>query len=273
MTKLFQRAARLSCGGRDVSALHFEFRCERDAFRVQNTAEIRVYGLSQDTRRFLQEQKAGAFVDLRAGYVEQNPLPLVMRGQLRIVTSLRDGADWITEISTGDADVARTQPISFSLGPGTTFENAVKRIVSDLRAGAGNMAQALKGKAKSFPNGITVHGAGDDELAAILRGEGLEHSWQDNEVQIVPTDGGALQGEAVLLNAQTGLVGSPEIGLKMFIKNLKARSLLNTEIRPGRVVQVESANVSGTYVVYKVSHVGQIAGNDYFTDLEARERK
>lgn len=273
MTKQFGRAWSLNASGKNIVGLDIEFRVERSLKATQNTAEFTIFNLSADTRKFLSEQKRGAIVEFRAGYKDQEPLPRLFLGDLRVVTSLREGADWRTEISNGDGDQKKKKPISFSLGPGTTFENAVKRIVSEMGATIGSTAALLaKGKfsdaSKQFSDGFTAHGNGDEELRKLLSAGGLEHSYQNGEIQILEPNGD-LANTAVLLKLGTGLVGSPEVGTKGAIK---VRSLLNADIAPGRVVRVEAANVSGFYVVKKASYLGGTATNDWYTDAECGVR-
>ncbi len=271
MTRLVDRRAVLTVQGRDFSGLDFSFRVEKSLTKTQNSADVTVRNLSQDTRRFLQSQKNGVIVELRAGYADEVPLPRIMLQQLRQVTSVREDADWRTELSTGDSDQAKGQPISFSLGPGTPFANAVKRVVGELKAGVGNVDAVVGKTGGSYPDGVVVHGFGDDELAQMLRANGYEHSWQDGSIQVLPI-GGALNASAVLLSEDTGMVGSPELGMNKNVSTCKVRSLLNTDLVPGRVVRLRSANVNGDYVVSKAVYVGDIAGQDWYVDLEMNIR-
>jgi hypothetical protein len=269
---LFNRAFELNVSGREVSALHCSFRVEASLSPKGNTAELVISNLSADTRKFLQSQTDGVVVELRAGYVEQTPLPRILLGQLRVVTSQRDGASWVTTISTGDSDVAKNQPVSFSLGPGASFEKAVKNIVGQMKAGAGNLAAVLQGRPqKQYPSGIVVHGIGDEELDKILNAEGLEHSWQSGELQVTEL-GGGVNATAVKLSPTSGLIGSPEVGLKTTGRIVKARCLLNADIYPGRVVAIESENTSAFVVCRKVVHQGDTGGKAWWTDIEASPR-
>jgi hypothetical protein len=271
VTRLFDRRAQLNVQGRDLTGLDFSFRVEKSLTKTQNSADIIVFGLSQDTRRFLQSQPNGVIVELRAGYADQSPLPRICLQQLRQVTSLREQQEWRTEISTGDSDQARGEPISFSLGPGTPFANAVKRITTELRAGVGNVDAVVGKIGGQYPDGVVVHGFGDDELDSMLRANGLEHSWQDGSLQVLPI-GGALNASAVLLTETTGMVGSPELGMNKNAKTCKVRSLLNTDLVPGRVVRLQSDNVTGDYVVSKAVYIGDVAGQDWYVDLEMKVR-
>ena len=45
-------------------------------------------------------------VEFRAGFANEPQLPLIFLGQLREVTTVRDGADWTTQISSGDGAIS-----------------------------------------------------------------------------------------------------------------------------------------------------------------------
>jgi hypothetical protein len=85
-------------------------------------------------------------------------------------------------------------------------------------------------------------------------------------------DGGFTAEEAVLLTPATGLIGSPEHGTpdkKHAASVLKARSLLQPAIKPCKRVVIRSQSISGTFCVQKVTHHGDTAGGDWYSDLEA----
>ena len=288
MAKLFDRVCKITVQDRELHDLDVEFRIDRSLDPSQNTADIVVYNLSKDTRKHLSQVKGGVVVKLLAGYngpaltpesasalseigIEDNSEPaLIFLGKLRELTHMRDGADWITRISSGDGDEQRKQPVSFSLGPGADFNTAVNKIIKEMGVGIGNAAQAiLQGRFKDagsqFTGGVVVHGNSGEELRKMLASAQLDYSIQNGQLQVLPK-GKALNTNAVLLNGQTGLVGSPEVGAK---GKLKFRSLLNAQIYPGRKVRVESESVEGFYRVDRAVYIGQRAGNDWYVDCEA----
>lgn len=269
----FYRVATLNVQGRDLTGLDFTFRVEKSLKRTQNSAEVQVRNLSKDSRRFLQTQVNGANVRLSAGYEveDEDSLPVLFSGNLRYIVSRREGPDWVTEVTSGTADSLKKAPVSFSLGPGSSFKNAVERIITDIKGGVGNFFEATKGVPdKKYPNGTTIHGVGDDELERILAENGLEHSWQDDgNVQILPS-GGATRATAITISEANGMIGSPDLGTK---GSVKVRTLLNGDIYPGRTVHVQAENLDIFAIANKVVHSGDTAGNDWFTDLELRARK
>lgn len=258
-----------------MQGLDYEFQIVRSTKASQNTCDVKVYNLNPDNRKFLQSQTKGVAIELHAGYVEQVPLPRIFLGQLRQVTTERAAADWVTLVSSGDGDKEKKKGVSFSLGPGTTYEHAVQEIVKQIGGKAGNVLSAIKNgrladASKQFSEGFTAYGNGDNELKKLLDSGGYEHSWQNGELQVLPK-GGALNAPAITLSEMSGLIGSPELGLNK--DQVKFRALLNGEIYPGRVVHIVSVNLDGFFVVSKVQYTGMTWGNDWYCDCEGKPRK
>lgn len=284
-----RRAFNLVIQDRDIRGLDIEFQVERSLKPEQNKATVIVYGLAAENRRRLSQITGGVIVELRAGYDGRDPLrpttgdpagaggepdlPVIFLGKLREVTSLRNGPEWETHVTSGDGD-GKDKPIAFTLGPGATLRDAIKRVVSELGVGVGNSLQALKdGKLKgglgdTFLHGVAVGGPADKELERLLRSAGMEYSVQNGELQVLP-QGGALNGTALELTPDSGLVGSPEMGRdSKGVAQLKSRALLTAEIYPGRQVHVVSDAVDVYLRVESASYVGQFAGNDWYVDFE-----
>lgn len=274
MTVLFGRKASLNVHGKVLEGLDFEFRVDRSLKPESNTADFSIYNLAPENRKFLQSQKGGVIVEFRAGYASDSTLPLIYLGQLREVTTVRDGADWTTQLSTGDGDKERKHPVAFSLGPGTSFDNAVKKTLSEIGMHASNVTRDIAGghfgdASKELVEGFAAFGYGGPELDRLLDSGGLEGSIQNGEMQILPK-GAALNKSTVTLNESTGLVGSPEFG---DAGTIKARSLLNAEIFPGRLVHVVSASADGFFRVERAAYSGQTAGGDWYVDFDGKPVK
>jgi len=63
------------------------------------------------------------------------------------------------------------------------------------------------------------------------------------------------------------LIGAPQRQ-----KNgLELVSLLRPEIKPGRLVKVQSRGIDGFYKCTQVTHAGDFRGNDWYTSINARQ--
>lgn len=273
MTVLFGRRATLNAHGRELVDLDFEFRIDRNLKAESNSADFTIYNLAPSTRKYLQSLKNGAVVEFHAGYASDDPLPRIFLGQLREVTTLRDNADWQTQISTGDGDKARKSPVNWSLGPGASFDAAVKKSLQQLGMRATNISRDVAtghfgDASKELVEGFVAFGFGGDEMDKLLDSGGLEGSIQNGEYQILQK-GAALNKPVVVLKDGTGLVGSPDLGRSTKgAVQVKARSLLNARIVPGCLVHVIAANLDGFFRVERAVYSGQTAGGDWYVDIE-----
>lgn len=276
-----KRASELTAQDRLIVGLDTEFDITRSLKAESNQASFTIYNLSQETRKHLQQLSGGAIVKFNAGYEENDgtfpPLSLIFLGKLREVTSAKQGPNWVTKISSGDGDGANGH-VSFSIGPGASLTAAINKVIGELKQGIGNGKAAILGGqflsslGTTFPSGVVVHGRADQELDRLLRSIGKTYSVQNGDIQIL--DSGKPNNEtAHVLSQANGLIGSPEIST---IKNsagtqvrggVKARSLLTSQIYPGRQVKIESTQVNGFFRVETAQYSGQSAGSEWYTDF------
>lgn len=291
MALLFNRRAILQMGDVEVKDLRIAFRIEKSTEKEPTPAEISVWNLSPQTRaKFLRQSSTP--VILQAGYVDT--VAKIFSGDIARngISTVRDGPDWVTTFRAGDGLKVYTEKrVRETFGPGTRFEDVVKRLTDQLaknfkdawsRAKSSASAASRKVGARSrlevfteFVNGTTLSGSVQSELDRLLKSVGLEWSIQDGEIQIL-APGEFLPDAPVFLSTATGLIGSPEPGKPtrngsgVEVTTTKFRSLLQPSIRPRLQARLETATVKGTYGVIKVSHVGDTHGQEWYSDCIAQ---
>jgi hypothetical protein len=273
VTRRFQRRLVVRVGTRFLEAFDVSFSITRTLDYSQNTAQIAIYNLSADTRRDLQSRTgAGVNCEVLAGYSEDKEPARMFLGDLRVISSKRQGPDWVTTLESGDGDTVKQTEVVGSWGEGTSVKRVITELGGQLTVAGGNLVAALTGVSdKPLDGPLSVSGRGDDALANQLDKLDLEHSWQDQELQVVKKNVQA-GGTAVLLSAETGMLDSPEVqGIRGFIRVpiVGVRSLLNPYIRPGGLIRIDSPNWSGLCTARRVVHTGNSFGGDWFTEVEA----
>lgn len=268
MVELFSRAATLRVETMEISGLRFAFTVERTHKKAANTAEVMIWGLSQDTRKALTKQDR-VRVQLLAGY--EGSESQIYAGELRVASSTRQGPDWVTKVESGDGERrVREARINKSFAR-LTFTQMLDELSASLGVGAGNAAELaakgeFQGAIRSLTKGTLLRGQSADILDRLARSAGYEWSVQDGQLQFLEV-GKALQRTAVSLTPDTGLLGSPEIGENGV---LTARSYLQPNIIPGRKVHVRSQQIDGFFRVLKLLHRGDTRGTEWYTDIEAQ---
>jgi hypothetical protein len=291
MARLWNRSAYVILNDLRVEGLRLRFQAKKTLKPDPNKLDLFVYNLAASTRARL--QAAEIPIVLVAGYKGEEQV--IFAGRSKGVDHVRDGAEWATHIQCGDGEQAFRGHSSFSLGPGAKVSDVLERIAKDLGIEAGDaISKAKRGDfamaMDSFLQGYTASGKPVRELDRVMKAAGLEWSIQDGKLQILEPETSTTE-TVFVLSAATGLIGSPDhkVGKKLAAPLeargeevdgeiapddskllLKAQSLLNGAIRPGRRVQIEAVARQGMYRVEEVTHAGDTHGPEWTTALEGR---
>lgn len=274
MGALFDRAVVADVGTLRVSGLRIAFKVEKTLTKDPNTLDLVIYNLAASTRR--QMQTPGAAVRLTAGYVGN--VELLFSGDATIINHTRNGPDWVTRIQCGDGVKAlRTARVNESFAPGTSVGAVLQRIAERTGLALGNTLDEIKkGNVRNalteFSKGFVTAGIAGDELDKLAATFGREFSVQDGAIQL-STPGEAVGDLVVDLRADAGLIGSPEVAEASADKKrkrtiVKARSLIQQKLSPGRKVKLTSAAIAGFFRVEKVTFSGDTHAAPWYADLE-----
>jgi len=259
----------------EIEKLRVSFKVSKSLTKDPNTAEIKVYNLSEATRAKL-PGKAAKIV-LRAGY--ESTEDQIYIGDARTIESKKENADWITTFRCGDGERAvQHARVNASFAAGTPVSDIINTLGRAAKVDTGNLSKIAAGVPSStqYTQGYAASGLALKELEKVLKFAGYELSIQDGALQALKP-GEATTEEVILLAPDSGLIGSPELaaGETKEGKNkaaakpvLKAKSLLQGKLRPGRRVQVQSRQFNGLYRCVKVEHAGDTDGQDWFSSLE-----
>lgn len=266
----------------EITDLRFEFEVTKSLTKTPNKWQIVVTNLSEQHRAALQGK--GLRVVLSAGYEGTEAIVLV--GDVRDCDSTQDGPHWKTKIQGGDAERGyRYGRVSEAFREGVGVTTIVQKVAAQMGVDASGARAIERLAGRQFVSGYAVHGRASRELDRLLRGFGLEWSVQDGKLQILAPDQ-TTQDPIIELDFTSGLVGSPTLNtptgevvkIDPFTKKvdtsrgrptLKAQSLLQPEIRPGRRVTIDSSTgIRGTFKITEVQHKGDTAGDDWYSNLE-----
>jgi hypothetical protein len=265
--KLFGRVVVVTVGTIQIRDLDVQFEVEKSLKKDPNRCDLTIFNLNGDHRKQLGQLKSVP-VRVEAGYQDQTSL--IFSGDLRNVYSTRDGADVLTKLSSGDGEKRlRTARINKSYAKGTPVATVLEDAGKALGVGIGNLVQAIRGKGlqgvgEMFSGGTVLSGNAADEFDGLARSAGLEWSIQDGNLQVLARKR-ALEGLAVKLTADTGLIGSPTIDAKNVVH---ATCLLIPDIFPGRQVRIEAEHVRGDYRASRCVYTGDTFGTDWQIELE-----
>ena len=285
MSRQWKRAISLIVGegsgrGLDLSALRIRFSTKKGDLQTPNSAEIRVYNLSENTAQ--QIQKEFTRVILQAGY--EGNMGVIFSGNIKQVRRGRDsGTDTFLDIFAGDGDAAYNFAVlnkTLAAGSGNAERIAAGvASMSEFGVSAGHIPEAA---GPSLPRGQVLYGMARSHMRRAARAAGSSWSIQDGKVTVIPRTG-YVNAPAVVLTAKTGLVGTPE----QTPDGIKAKCLLNPQIQIGRRVKIDNKSIlrakknmsytaidmtpgvanDGFYRVLVAEFTGDTHGTEWYTNL------
>jgi hypothetical protein len=194
----------------DLSQMHIKFRVLQSDQESPNTAVIRVYNLSDETKRKVtgRNQVEYTRVILQAGYASA-AFGAIFDGTIKQFREGRENAtDSYLDILAAAGDIEYNFGVcNTTIAAGSSSHDRLTQICGQIGIGVSGDPAAMAGGI--LPRGKVLWGM----ARALIRNEaaamGATWSIQDGRAVITPTKG-YLPGEAVVLSALTGLVGIPE---------------------------------------------------------------
>jgi hypothetical protein len=264
--------------------LRVQFQIVKTVQATPNTALIKIFNLNPEHEQQIHDEYDD--VSLNAGY--EDAVRLIFRGNIRHVFRYRDHADRITEIDAADGDRDyRHAVVNVTLAAGTSNQQLIDKA-------AGSFASTTKGYI-GIPDtkrlrGRVISGMTREVLHDLAQQHGANWSIQDGQLVMVSADD-VLPGQAIVINASTGMLGAPEIS----DKGIKVKCMLNPQLKVNGKVQLNNADImlkqkqvhasgsstrrskrntnlpqldkDGIYKIIRVEHKGDTRGNDWYSEL------
>ncbi len=225
--------------GLDLSEMRFSFKTSQADEESPNNCIIRVYNLSEATVRSI--RKEYSYVVLQAGYPDN--FGVIFAGNIKQfkVGKEPNNIDSYMDILAADGDLGYNfSTVNKTLAAGSTPGDRVAVAVAAMTPNgvtAGKMMIPSTGGV--LPRGKVLWGMAKAIIRAETQNVGATWSIQNGKVQIIPLTG-YLPGEAVLLNAQSGLIGRPE----QTEDGIKVKCLLNPKIAIGGSIKIDNAAIN-----------------------------
>lgn len=233
-----------------------EFDIHRNSLSSANVGQIRIYNLNPNNRNQIRKDQFD-FGDQRtiqffAGYGKN--LSLAFSGSITQAWSVREGNNMITQIESFDGGFAFVNAITGEqFVKGTPQTSVIDALVQNLN-GFGVTTGAVGNYSGSTTRGNSYNGNTTDLLNQITGGgffidNGKAHCLNDTE---------CLEGSIPLINAQSGLLGTP-IKEQTYIN---FDMLFEPSLRVAQLIQLESQTAehfNGTHKVLSIKHRGMIS--------------
>jgi len=264
---------------RIIDELRINFEITKSVLSFPNLARIQIYNPNKDTLAALQSKFTK--IVLNAGY--QGDSRLLFTGEIRNVFQMKIGVDRIATVYAGDGQ-RDWQNASFNktFTESVTISAAIDEVLKTFKEVTVGALEGIPQIADKL-RGQTLSGSSKDILDQFADEYGFNWSIQDGQVVTTPIEQPLTNAEAVLINAATGMIGSPtvtEIGADV-------TTLLNPRLLPNSAFKIESVNADiqlgnlffrdvprtnaeGTYKVQEVSFKGDSREGDWLSSVKGR---
>lgn len=249
-----------------------DFRIEFDAqFGTRATSTIKIWNALPSTVEMCKPQKANskeskyAKIELSVGFGED--LFLLTSASILSVEQIINGLDRVLEIkAVAKSDLLQNVYVL------DTYENqTVSSIIRNIFSSNSISSYSINLEDNSIIPSISLNGTLQRTLSELCKKANAV--WYERNGKLFVESKSARSkrdSELIVLNSESGLLGSPEVsGTK-----LKVRSLLNSKLNYGTVFQMEFKDVlndqmvKGDYKVQNGKHFGGNKTQDFTTELE-----
>lgn len=272
--KLYRRVCSVSVGETRIEGLRISFVVKKTDKQEPNTAEIKIYNLSAQTRAKM--QKVGEPVILSAGY--EGDEAIIFVGDTRSISHIRDGADWVTVVKAGDGERAlRYQRVNISESAGAQAKEVIKKAAKQIGLDTGNLDKMVdEYVSEVLPRGVVMSGPVHSTLGPLIRSQGIKWSVQDGK-WCLAKEGELSDVEQYILSSDSGLIGSPEHcaadpNVQGSHATIKCTALLlnKVTIDAYHFVRLRSENQKADLVIESIEHRGDTHGSEWYTSLVGR---
>lgn len=269
--------------GLDLSDLHLNFAVWSSTAQTLRHARIRVYNASDETVQRIQNEFTR--VILQAGY--DGNFGLIFSGTVGQYSRGRESAtDTYLDIVAQDSDQAYNYAVmNTTLAKGWKPDDYYKSLLGSFAPYGIDQGNKPDFSTSAAPRGKVCYGMARDYMRSFAAATGTRWYFKDGLMHVIPLNG-YLPDEAVVLRADTGMIGIPV----QTLDGVVVRCLMNSNIITGGRVKIDNASITqtkvvnpkttnvsdfnvpslsndGVYVVYSLTHAGDTRGNAWETQM------
>lgn len=221
----------------DLSSMHCRFRTVQADFESPNSISVRVYNLSDQTLR--QVQEFGRVV-VQAGY--EGNFGVVFDGTIKQFGIGRENAkDTYLDIFASDGDLAYNFAfVNKTLSPGASDAEVLQAALDEMSLGGVYLGYKPGDAGVTYlPRGKVAFALGRNVIRTYAQSKKMTWSIQNGKIQLIPLDS-YKPGEIPDINAMSGMVGQPE----QTAAGVTFRHLLNPRFSVGQAIRIDNKSVN-----------------------------
>lgn len=243
----------------EITHLRVTFNVKKTLTPEPNPAVIRIYNLNTSHRHLL-TSKIFNRAALSVGY---NEIRKIYEGDIVEVNTLREGEDFISELTCGDGFSAFTSSIiNKTLSSGNSDAQILQENTQAMGIEHGVVDLP---KDRQLPRGKVMFGDPRELLHKIAKNNDAQWSIQNGKMTVLPKQKVLAEDEGFVLSQETGLIGFPEKS----DDGLHLTCLCNPALNIGGLVRVQSitSEYNGDYKITALTHEGDYLGDNWFSQI------
>lgn len=292
----YLRKASLIVGGPDgdaidLSELRFRFSIRRGDLQTPNSADIRIYNVSDKTADRIRQtlpQPEFTRIVVQGGY--DGNFGVLFDGEIKQVRRGRESStETYIDITAADGDSAYNfAVISTPLAAGSTPNDGVSSVLKEMAKFGIKQGYVPDLPGNKSIRGEVFYGMARDVMRELAMNTGTAWSIQDGKLQMVP-ETAYMEGEIPVITSATGMIGLPE----QTQNGIHVRVLINPNIKIGQAIKLDNksiqgyrfglgigqqasnlmteqsikTNSDGLYYVMIADHIGDTRGEAWYSDL------
>lgn len=258
MTLLYDRRISVTASpkegdqGLDFKDFRVRFSVIQKTIQTPNTADVRIYNLSDKTKNVLKQ--GGEFSRLRVSAGYPGAFGLIFDGTIVQVKSGRETpTDTFLDLIAADGDIAYNfATVNTSLAAGASAKDVLAALAKSMEPHGVTMGYAPDDlKANTSPRGRALFGMTRDHLRTLAQDNDCEWSIQNGKLTLVK-NGKSLPDPALVLSSETGMIGLPQ----QTQLGIAVRVLINPAMRVGARVHINNKSVQKMRI--DTSYAGQV---------------
>lgn len=264
---------------RVIKDLRITFEITKSILSFPNLCKLIIYNPNEDTLSSL--QKKFTKIVLNVGY--EGDVRLLFKGEIRNVSQSRNSVDRLITVFAGDGEKDwQNATFNRTFTENVTISSAIEDVLKTFKDVTVGSIEGLPQVADKL-RGQSLSGSSKDILDGFGEEYGFDWSIQDGEVVIAPIDSPLQGNEAVLVNAATGMIGSPtvtEIGAdvitllnpRMLPNNAFVIESVNADIQLGNLLfrDIKRTTAEGTYKVQEVIFKGDSRDGEWTSSVKGK---
>lgn len=253
----------------EITGLRIVFRVERGLRNSPDNADVTITNLATNSRADFETKPLQ--VQLEAGYIGK--VRQLFAGDLRFGMTKTQGPSFETLLQLGEDDCHyRFSRVNRSYGAGTTYRQMLVDCASSVGMTLPTNLALNPSLDRQITRGDVAIGAVRDRVTQLLKPFGYQWTFQ-NGVIVALQDDEVLVGDAVPIDEDHGMIGSPYFGSPPQSgkpPHMLVKCLLYPELRPGMLVQLTSKTKNGRFRIEKLVHEGDTHGRSWDTEIELK---